>query len=105
MFNDEFFPTPSNIVYKMLDRVSKQARYFLDPSAGKGDIAKEIRRRGEGHYNRESVNKVDCIEISPDLTAILLEKGFPVVGDDFLNYAGVCYYPSLPKLPETGALH
>ena len=42
--NPDFFPTPRQIARKMLARITnKEAKYFLEPSAGKGDIADVIR--------------------------------------------------------------
>ena len=42
--NPDFFPTPRQIARKMLARITnKEAKYFLEPSAGKGDIADAIR--------------------------------------------------------------
>lgn len=93
-FDEEFFPTPAQIAHKMLAKVSKDAEHFLEPSAGKGDIAKVI--KGADRY---SYRKVDCIERSPELAAILSDKGFPVVGFDWLEYSGVCYYDAILMNP------
>jgi len=92
MFDSEFFPTPASIVQRMLSKISSDARYFLEPSAGKGDIAEGIKQRSR--YAR-----VDCIEQSPELAAILAEKDFSVVGYDWLSYAGVCYYDAIVMNP------
>lgn len=94
MFTEEFFPTPPTITAKMRARISKDAQYFLEPNAGKGDLAEAI--RGECGYDRK---KVDCIEISPELCAILQDKDFPVVGTDWLEYDGVCYYDAIVMNP------
>jgi hypothetical protein len=45
LFDSEFFPTPATIVHRMISRISSDARYFLEPSAGKGDIAEGIKKR------------------------------------------------------------
>lgn len=99
-FDPEFFPTPRRIITKMLAKVSGDAVYFLEPSAGRGDIAEAIRKRGEysrwGDTNR---CKVECIESSPDLAAILVQKEFPVVGHDWLTYDGVSYYDAIVMNP------
>jgi Domain of unknown function (DUF4942) len=92
MFDNEFFPTPAALVQRMLSKVSSDARYFLEPSAGKGDIASGIKERSR-------YAQVDCIEQSPELIAILADKDFPVVGHDWLNYAGVCYYDAVVMNP------
>ena len=42
--NPDFFPTPRPLARKMLAKITnKEAKYFLEPSAGKGDIAAEKR--------------------------------------------------------------
>ena len=94
MFNDEFYPTPKEIGVKMLEKVSNSAVHFLEPNAGKGDLAEVI--KGEHRYSHR---KVDCIELSPDLSAILQDKDFRVVGHDWLDYAGVCYYDAIVMNP------
>lgn len=96
MFDPEFFPTPPEVITRILNRVSKNARYFLDPSAGKGDLAEAIQRLGR--YSGSSKH-VDCLERNPDLAAILREKDFPVVGADWLTYDGVSYYDALVLNP------
>lgn len=42
MFGTEFFPTPKSVIHKMLKKISPDARHFLEPNAGKGDIAEAI---------------------------------------------------------------
>lgn len=92
MFTDEFFPTPGSISYRMFQKVSKNAKHFLEPSAGKGDIAEQIRRQ-------RRYATIDCIEQQPELAAILADKDFPVVGHDWLDYSGVCYYDAILMNP------
>lgn len=92
MFDEEFFPTPPHVVSKMLDRVSRSATHFLEPSAGKGDIADAIRERSR-------YDTVDCIERSPELVSVLVGKGHLVVGYDWLDYSGVSYYDAIVMNP------
>lgn len=92
MFDAEFFPTPNHIAHRMVAKVSARARYFLEPSAGKGDLAEAIKSR----FGRADI---DCIETSPDLALILTGKGFNVVGYDWLDYAGVSYYDAILMNP------
>ena len=76
-FDAEFFPTPKPLIAKMLSKVSKDAVYYLEPSAGRGDIALAIRQRDE--YSRYGSNHVtvNCIEADPDLSAISDHERFP----------------------------
>ncbi len=95
MFGTEFFPAPKFVIHTMLKKISPDARHFLEPSAGKGDIAEDIVEK-KGRYTRD---KVDCIEAAPELVAILVDKDFPVVGHDWLDYSGVCYYDAIVMNP------
>lgn len=98
MFNNEFFPTPRAVARKMLERITnKNPKHFLDPSAGKGDLADAIQERFGGRY-RENIT-VDCIEIQPELVSVLSGKDHPVVGFDWLDYDGVCYYDAIIMNP------
>ena len=106
-FDPEFFPTPRPVIEKMLNRIDSDARYFLEPSAGRGDIAEAIKDHLEGYgWNRRAI-EVDCIEHSPDLCAILQGKEYPVVGTDWLTYEGVSYYDAIVMNPpfSTGTSH
>lgn len=96
MFDDEFFPTPPAVASRMLDRVSPTANHFLEPSAGKGDLADAVKAR----FPRATV---DCVERSPELVSVLLGKGYPVVGYDWLEYAGVSYYDAVLMNPPFGS--
>ncbi len=95
MFGAEFYPTPKPVIRKMLAKISSDARHFLEPNAGKGDIAEAIVEK-IGRYSRANV---DCIECAPELVAVLMDKDFPVVGHDWLDYSGVCYYDAIVMNP------
>ena len=91
----EFYPTPEKLVDEMLKGIDwNYVQDVLEPSAGKGDIAKEIARwikikRIYG-YNSDALqrakNCIDCIEIDPNLRSILKDNGYRVVHDDFLTF-------------------
>src|SRR4051794_24698788 len=95
-FDAELFPTPRSVAKTMLSRVSSDATHFLEPSAGRGDLALFIKgdpdRWESERYSRRHGITVDCIEQSQELVAILMAKFFPVGGYDFLDSSGVCYY-------------
>ena len=104
----EFFPTPRHVISKMLARVDSEAQYFLEPSAGRGDIADAIKshREGYGWGGGRAIN-VECIESSPDFCAVLADKGMSVVGTDWMTYDGVSYYDAILMNPpfSQGAKH
>ena len=85
-----FYPTPDSLIYKMLEGVEfDKVSTVLEPSAGKGDLAQKIANRLESRYwrnGKKALEMIDCVEIDPNLRAILKEKGFRVVHDDFLTY-------------------
>lgn len=105
----EFYPTPESLVKKMIEDVDfNYIHTILEPSAGKGDILREIARE-EHRYRHGKEFDVDCIEIDPNLRQILkynfsderkkqfdrfddaeyktfFENGIHIVHDDFLTY-------------------
>lgn len=103
----EFYPTPQSLVEKMLQGVDwNYIHTILEPSAGKGDILREIAKR-EDTYRGKGFD-VDCVEIDPNLRQILkynfsderecqfdyndaerkcfFSNGIHIVHDDFLTY-------------------
>ena len=89
-----FWPTPASLARKMLEQVNfKYVDSMLEPSAGKGDLTIPAIERwlsARGWYSEydKKMHKadMDCIEIDPNLRAILKDKGLRVVHDDFLTY-------------------
>ena len=93
MFNKNFYPTPKELIKKMVKKVDfGKNKIILEPSAGKGDIAKYILDEG---YNME----VDCIEIEPQLQAILKNEDLPVVFNDFLKFFSFKKYDAIIMNP------
>ncbi len=83
MINKDFYPTPSEIVWKMIDWLELQWKYILEPSAGKWDILDVIAWHSS-YYNTKK--NLYAIESEPELQAILISKGYKVCGNDFLEY-------------------
>lgn len=88
MFDKNFFPTPENVVRKMLEGVNAlDNKKILEPSAGKGDIIDYILKYKTHYYGKEKfLSNVFCIEKNIDLQNILRSKKYKVVADDFLTY-------------------
>lgn len=67
MFNPDFYPTPKEVIFQMLEGVTIQDKIILEPSAGKGDII--------DYLNDNGAEKVLFCEINEDLQAISQHKG------------------------------
>ena len=82
---DDFYPTPANLISNMLSGVAlDRVHTVLEPSAGKGDIAKRLRKVQEGRSRRSF--DIDAIEIDADLRHVLKGEQFRVVHNDFLGF-------------------
>lgn len=87
MFNKEFYPTPEWLINKMLEDIDlKKIKCVLEPSAGKGDIINEIKRRSNSLKHNSTLIDIDAIEIDENLAALLKGKRYKVVHDDFLTF-------------------
>ena len=88
--NKDLYPTPKKIIDKMMfDLDLKLIRSILEPSAGKGNIVEELKRKeksNDRYYSRKIQFDIDCIEIDQNLQHILKGKNFYVVHNDFLTY-------------------
>lgn len=63
--SEEFYPTPPDLIDKMLDGIDwHYINTILEPSAGKGNILKEIAKRAKG-------KNIDAIEYDDNLRQIL----------------------------------
>ncbi|CAL2094887.1 DUF4942 domain-containing protein [Tenacibaculum sp. 190524A02b] len=117
MFDKEFFPTPNELIEKLLEPFEtkhlendKYSRYLgkynfkgslLEPSAGKGNILEYIRENTK--------NNIDfyAIEKNEELKQILRSKSFDVIDSDFLNYNQGEYFDYIIMNPpfSNGADH
>lgn len=90
-----FYPTPEPVAKLMASAVDWKFVYsVLEPSAGKGDLIyygikglEEVKQASHDwtYFERDKLD-IDAIEINPDLRAILRDKGYRVVYDDFLDF-------------------
>lgn len=115
-----FYPTPEALAVKLLDGVRwDRVGSVLEPSAGKGDLARYIagrmyyaRNRWPAHDERSWRDAIkdaslDCIEIDPALRNTLEGAGYRVVHDDFLTYETQKRYSMIVMNPpfDAGAAH
>lgn len=88
MLENEFFPTPSNVISQMLSFANFSAHkkgLILDPNAGSGAILDYIKDQRSNRYN-SATDKLYGIELNDDLKFTLQGKGYKVLGRDFLQY-------------------
>lgn len=84
--SEDYYPTPKRILDEITAGLDWDlVEYVLEPSAGTGNIAEYVRA------NRRDVD-IDCIEIEGEYRAILKDKKFRVVHDDFLSYHTYKHY-------------
>jgi len=83
---DGWFPTPAAVIDLMLDFVDLPAGAYLEPSAGEGDIADKLVQEG---VSRQSIQ---CVELNERRSAMLREKGYPVVVADFMAWDNQGHY-------------
>lgn len=105
MFNDNFYPTPDELIEKMIDNekcYGADSVRILEPSAGKGNICDYV--CNDFRCNRENI---DVLEIEPELQSILFDKGYNFVGSDFLNFKTFTEYNYIIANPpfDDGARH
>lgn len=75
----EFFPTPDDLAEKVVSLADiKPGAEYLEPSAGRGALAKEVRARG---------GLVTCYELMEANAEALAVEGFNVSKADFLQVA------------------
>lgn len=97
MFGVQFYPTPKNLVDQMLELVEwDRVQFALEPSAGKGDIAQGIRERMK---QKKEPFQLDCVEIDSDLRAVLRQRGYTVVANDFLEWDAQTRYDLIVMNP------
>ena len=75
IFNNDFFPTPVDVIEIMTNGITLEGKTILEPSAGKGDIVDFLKQHG--------ADVIAC-EKQPDLVTILSQK-CPVLSNDFLT--------------------
>lgn len=91
--NKNFYPTPNELISKMTEDIDfRFIKSVLEPSAGKGNIARFIigkhkeafSYRGRSYDGKEL--DLDVIEVDPNLQHILKGEKFRLVHDDFLSF-------------------
>ena len=86
MFNNkDYFPTPDWLIDKMIESIDLRIMAnILDPSAGKGNILDRIKEKTKD--SRYSKLNLYAIEIDTNLLAILKDKNYKILHNNFLTY-------------------
>ena len=110
--NEDYYPTPESLLDQITAGLDwERIRYVLEPSAGRGNIADYVKKaKHDWSYGggwREDKLDIDCIELEPELRAILKDKGLRVVHDDFLTFHTYKHYDLILMNPpfSAGARH
>lgn len=119
MFDKNFYPTPPEVIEKVLKPYHKtiedktgdirfsgydlSGKTMLEPSAGSGAFIEHIMK----NTNRYNKPKIHAIEKNPELQSILKDKECTIVGDDFLNFSTFYNYDIIIMNPpfDQGAKH
>jgi len=122
MLENQFFPTPPDVIRKMVEPLLKKwrtedikilaAKRVLEPSAGTGAIldlcCEEYNLDGSrARYNRASKRHIYCCEIQSELRSVLADKGYQILEADFLEYQEPVTYDLILMNPpfDAGAKH
>jgi len=110
MFGEQFYPTPTEVIKKMVEPYNGKTwkggingrredcycyglidKVILDPSAGKGDILDFI-KNDLYDYARGIDCDFNAIELDSNLQSILKENEYSLLGNDFLTYEQDIYF-------------
>lgn len=75
MFNKDFYPTPPEVIHRMLAGLDLNGKTVLEPSAGKGDIVEVLKKYGA---------KTIVCEYNDDLARISGSKADRFLKNDFI---------------------
>ncbi|AFY93184.1 class I SAM-dependent methyltransferase [Chamaesiphon minutus] len=91
----DFYPTPGEIISRMLQLANVQPQHpCLDPEGGAGDICVALRDLG--------VENIDCFELNAGLAEALTLLGFVPLGRDFLTATPRPIYDRILMNPPFG---
>jgi len=118
--NKTFYPTPDDLIDRMLAKIKNTPTTVLDPQAGDGAIVERMKayykpadtededdRRNHHFWRKFEHCDYSCIEIDETLQAVLRGKRFKILDTDFLKYSGPDKFDLIIMNPpfDTGDLH
>ena len=101
---EQYYPTPPALARQLVGKL-KNCEYgamTLEPSAGTGELVREYCRV----FDSES-RSIHCIEINEERAAVLKDKNYTVVWDDFMTFKPLMPYSKIIMNPpfHAGAKH
>ncbi len=103
MYNKNYYPTPDNIIRKMLEPHMSELKTasILEPSAGMGAICDFLK------WNGAKQSRIFTCENDPNMKAALTGKGYKVIHENFLTYSGSMNFDLIVMNPpfDMGADH
>ncbi len=102
MIDLQYYPTPKWLAQRLWKGFRRPVTRPLDACAGEGALADAMPR---DYHSRGPV--IDCVELDAAKHPVLREKGYRVVGLDFLAFEAGCIYDSVSLNPPFayGATH
>lgn len=104
MDENQFYPTPESLARKAWAKFAcKEFTRVLEPSAGRGDLAKQY----PGRHDSWRRTQIDCCEIDVGKHSDLKAAGLTVVGIDFMQFSSAAAYSHIIMNPpfRVGAQH
>ena len=96
----QFFPTPVAMGRRLWAKFkNKDFSRVLEPEAGNGDLAEANPLNMDYHRSHRGNIPIDCIELDLAKHAVLREKGFNVIGMDFLQFGDGAIYSHIVMNP------
>jgi len=86
--NKTIYPTPRNLIDKMLAKITDKPDFVLDPSAGMGDLLIAAEQKFRDQFRYLGTTDFSAIEIDDNLRAMLIGKSIKTIGSDFLEFGG-----------------
>ena len=101
---EQYYPTPPALASKLVGMLKNReyGAMALEPSAGTGELVREYCRV----FDSES-RSIHCIEINEERAAVLKDKNYTVVWDDFMTFNPLMPYSKIIMNPpfHAGAKH
>lgn len=105
---EQYYPTPEDLAAKLAGLIEHPQPPILEPSAGTGNLIQAVSKaRYDWQDPRFDEKDFHCVEVNPERAALLKEKGYPVVWNDFLTFNPLMAYNTIIMNPpfRDGAKH